>query len=658
MRPARVGARRSPDRPAVGEPGFHQAGPRAERPRRPKPCQDCTIRVSCDPPGRDGRRNGLRWRRTVKGWVQVGGSGRHQEVSRSGQVGGFRSVFAESEFRWLWAAGVQSQLGDQLARVALSVMVFERTASTLLTATVYALTFLPAFLGALLLGGLADRYPRRRVLVCCDLVRAGLLAAMAAPEIPLLILAALLFFATLAGAPFKAAEPALIADIFRDHRYLPALGLRTATYQSSQLVGFAVGGVAVAAAGSRTALAIDAATFAVSAVVLRYGLRPRPAARAHRPTGHQPASSELLGGIRLVGADRRLRLLLGLAWLAGLWVVPEGLAAPYAAEVGAGAAGVGWLLAANPAGNVVGALLLSRWVPPALRPRLLGPLAVVAGLPLMACAFRPGLLVTVFLWAVAGVCSAYQVQLIAEYMALAPTARRGQAVGLASAGLLAAQGIGLLAGGALARSLGGCPDDCGRRGGRNTPRLMAGPQSGARRLPRHRVENIRPLLTSPGCVAVASPLTSSRVVACAARPCPRVRPLLTSPSCVAVASPLTSSRVVACAARPCPRDRPFAHISQLRRSRIAAHLQSRRGLCVPPMSSGPVVPHISQLRRSRIATHLQPRRRKLPLVKDPPICVSMSPHRVRFDPMVYRSGVHSAANVWYCHDGHGRSGQR
>jgi MFS family permease len=382
----------------------------------------------------------------------VGGAGRHREVIRSSQVAGFRSVFADSEFRWLWAAGVQSQLGDQLARVALSVLVFERTASTLLTATVYALTFLPAFLGGLLLGGLADRFPRREVLICCDVVRAGLLAAMAAPAIPLPVLGALLFLATLVGAPFKAAEPALIADIFRDHRYTPALGLRTATFQSSQLVGFAVGGIAVAAAGSRAVLAIDAVTFAVSAVVLRCGLRHRPAARTHSPTAHEPRGSALLGGIRVVVANRRLRLLLGLAWLAGLWVVPEGLAAPYAAELGAGPAGVGWLLAANPAGNVVGALLLSRWVSPTWRAILLGPLAVVAGMPLILCAFHPGLILTVFLWAVAGVCSAYQVQLVAEYMAEVPATRRGQAVGLASAGLLAAQGIGLLAGGALAQA--------------------------------------------------------------------------------------------------------------------------------------------------------------------------------------------------------------
>jgi hypothetical protein len=52
------------------------------------------------------------------------------------------------EFRWLWLADVQSLLGDQLARVALSVLVYERTGSSLLTAGIYALTFIRPWSGA------------------------------------------------------------------------------------------------------------------------------------------------------------------------------------------------------------------------------------------------------------------------------------------------------------------------------------------------------------------------------------------------------------------------------------------------------------------------------------------------------------------------------
>jgi len=61
-------------------------------------------------------------------------------------------VLRSREFRLLWLADAQSLLGDQLARVALSVLVYDRTGSGLVTAAVYALTFPPALFGSVLLG--------------------------------------------------------------------------------------------------------------------------------------------------------------------------------------------------------------------------------------------------------------------------------------------------------------------------------------------------------------------------------------------------------------------------------------------------------------------------------------------------------------------------
>jgi len=59
--------------------------------------------------------------------------------------------------------------------------------------------------------------------------------------------------------------------------------------------------------------------------------------------------------------------------------------------------------------------------------------------------------VTFALWALAGVCCAYQVPVVAEYVGAVRGDVRGQALGLASAGLLAAQGVGVLAGGVVAQ---------------------------------------------------------------------------------------------------------------------------------------------------------------------------------------------------------------
>ncbi len=355
----------------------------------------------------------------------------------------FRAVLRVREFRVLWLADLQSLLGDQLARVALSVLTFTRTGSALATAAVYSLTFLPALFGTPL-GVLADRLPRRALLVCGDLARAALLALIAVPGMPLVAVMALLFLAVLIGSPWKAAEAAMVADILAGEGYVLGSGLRLATGQAAQLAGFAVGGIVVAAIGPHVALLVDAGTFAVSAAVLRLAIAARPAVRADGAGG-----SGWRTGVAVVLHDPQLRSLLGYAWLVGAFIVPEGLAAPYAARHGGGAQAVGLLLASAPAGVLISSLPFVRLVKPAARSRAVPILATATGLPLLACAANPGLLVTMLLWATSGALMAYQIQVMSAFVIAAPVRFRGQAIAFASSGMLAAQGLGLLIAGAL-----------------------------------------------------------------------------------------------------------------------------------------------------------------------------------------------------------------
>jgi len=177
---------------------------------------------------------------------------------------GFLGVLGVSEFRWLWLAAAGSVLGDQLARVALAVLVFDRTASAGATAAVYALTFLPALAGGVLLSPLADRWPRRRVVVVGDLLRGALLLAMTAPGLPVGVLAALVVVVVLIGAPWAAAESALVADVLPPQDYTTGVGLRAATVQAAQLTGFALGGVLVAQVGPTTGRVPDRTNHRVS----------------------------------------------------------------------------------------------------------------------------------------------------------------------------------------------------------------------------------------------------------------------------------------------------------------------------------------------------------------------------------------------------------
>ena len=127
----------------------------------------------------------------------------------------FGDVFAVGEFRALWSSETLSVAGDRLALVALTLLVYDRTRSPLLSAVVYAFGFLPYVIGGLFLADLADRRPRRSVMVACDLVRAALVAVMVLPHLPLWALAALLFAATMFSPVFEAARAAVTPEILQ-----------------------------------------------------------------------------------------------------------------------------------------------------------------------------------------------------------------------------------------------------------------------------------------------------------------------------------------------------------------------------------------------------------------------------------------------------------
>jgi MFS family permease len=366
----------------------------------------------------------------------------------------YREVFAVGEFRALWLAQTLSYIGDQLAQVALAVLVYHHTGSPLLTAVTYALTYLPPIVGGPVLSGLADMFPRRTVMVVCDILRAGLVALMALQAMPFAMLCALVFLTVLLGAPFTAARAALLPDVLHGDRYVAGSAINNITHQTTQMLGFLGGGALVAAVGTYQALAIDAVTFALSGLVLLLWLRPRPAPRDGE---HEPVSlwRNTRAGARLVFGDPTLRFLVSFAWLCTFYVIPEGLAAPYAATYpGSTAVTVGLLMSAMPTGMVIGAFVFSRFVRPSNRIRAMGWMSILACAPLIGSGLHPPLWAVVGLWALSGVGSAYQLAANAAFVAAVPPSGRGQAFGLAQSGILAGQGLGILVGGFAAETLG------------------------------------------------------------------------------------------------------------------------------------------------------------------------------------------------------------
>jgi MFS family permease len=358
------------------------------------------------------------------------------------------------EFRPLFGSYLLSTIGDELARVALTVLVYQRTNSALLSAITFAISYLPWLVGGPVLAALADRYPRHRVLIASDVARALLVAVMAIPGTPLPLLLALLLAVSVCAPPFEAARSALMADVLEGDRYAVATSLTGITVQLSQLIGFLLGGALLAVFSASTALLANAATFAVSALWLSRGLRRRSAPVAEDDGGGVRSIWQDTGsGVRFLARSPRLLGIVGLLWVASLFGnAPEGIAAPFAIELAGSTSTTGLLLAATPAGTVLGGLVVGRLCPPALRERLVAPLAVLWMVSVLLAGLVPSwlddgptaLVLVLALFFVAGIGAAFTIPLNVAFVQAVPSAYRGRAFGVVVAGLSGVQGLGVL----------------------------------------------------------------------------------------------------------------------------------------------------------------------------------------------------------------------
>jgi predicted MFS family arabinose efflux permease len=362
----------------------------------------------------------------------------------------FRDVFAVPEFRALWFSEILSVTGDRLALVALTLLVYSRTGSALLASATYAAGYLPWVIGGLFLADVADRRPRRSVMVACDAVRAVLVAAMVIPHTPIWALVALLFATTMFAPPFESARAAITPDILQGERYVLGTAVVQTTFLGGQVIGAAGGGVAVAFVGVRPSLAIDSLTFVLSGLLIGLGTRRRPAAARPDTTGPSPLA-RMVEGFRLVFGDEALRTLLLLGWLVAFYTIPEGIAAPYATKLGGGSIAIGLVLASTALSTTIVTPLFTRFVRPRLRIDLMGPLAVLTCAALVLTALRPGLAASLVIFSTSAAFGVYQIAANTAFVVRVPNERRAQAFGIANMGVIVGQGAAFVAAGAAAQ---------------------------------------------------------------------------------------------------------------------------------------------------------------------------------------------------------------
>jgi hypothetical protein len=342
-------------------------------------------------------------------------------------------------------------LGDIVAAVALTVLVFQRTGSPFLAGVTFTLAFLPYLFGGALLSSLVDRVPPRTLMIGCDLLSAAIVGLMALSAVPVPALLALLFLLGLISPVAGGMRNTLLTVVLPPGSFIAGRSLFRIVAQSAQVFGNGLGGILIALTSPRGALALDCASFLGSAFVVRVATRARPPLRGEADgAARSNVLKDSLAGMSAVLADRRLRRVLLLGWLVPTCsVAPESLAAPYVAHLGLGEGAVGWWLAAIPAGTIVGELVAIWFVPPAWRLRLIGVLAATTFVPLLAFAGHPGLALALPLLIASGLCSAWVLGQDALILEVTPEHLLGRVFSVNTAGLISLQGLGFAAAGAL-----------------------------------------------------------------------------------------------------------------------------------------------------------------------------------------------------------------
>ncbi|MYT31438.1 MULTISPECIES: MFS transporter [unclassified Streptomyces] len=362
---------------------------------------------------------------------------------------GYRAVFAVPEFRRVFAAHLLSSLGVVVCELALSVLVYRLTGSPLLSALTFALGLLPYVVGGTLLSAVADRYPARRVLVCCDAVCAAAAAVMVLPGVPVAVLLGLRCVIAAVAPVFAGTRAGTLGEILGEgDLFVLGRSLIRIVNQGAQLAGFAAGGLLLAAVKPGAVLGITAATFTASALLLRLGTTARPA-RGHGGGALLGAS---VAGVRRLLADRRVRALLLLTWVPpAVVVVPEALLVPYGDQLGVGPAGQGLLMCGMPVGAVVAETLVGALLGPRARERLTFPMGVFAVLPSLGFAARPSLGWALVLLVLTGTSISYNFGVDRWFVAAVPEELLGQAMTVMQAGRMTLMGLAMALAGVAAQ---------------------------------------------------------------------------------------------------------------------------------------------------------------------------------------------------------------
>jgi predicted MFS family arabinose efflux permease len=289
-------------------------------------------------------------------------------------------LWRERDFLRLWAAQSVSDFGARITREGLPILaVVMLAAAPAELGVLAALSSAAGVLVGLTAGDYIDHTPRRRILILTDVLRAAVLLS-----VPLAAwLGVLSIWQVYAVAAIVAAASVLFA--IADHAYLPSLVGKplvldanakiSATESVAEMGGPALAGVLFQVLTAPFALAVNAATYAVSALFLTGIRTPEPRPDASRRRGWR---SGLVTGATTAWQEARVRVLLIMTATGGLF--GGFFSALYIAyvlrDLQLGTALMGLGIAAGGVGAMIGSIL----VQPMARRLGVGPAIAISGI--------------------------------------------------------------------------------------------------------------------------------------------------------------------------------------------------------------------------------------------------------------------------------------
>jgi MFS family permease len=279
------------------------------------------------------------------------------------RVRGVRKTFASLQhrnYRLHWFGTMVSSSGDWMDQIALNWLVYDITGSALALGVMNAVRMIPVLLFTLVGGVVADRWPRRRLLITTQSVAmllALLLAIVVSTGIVQFWMVLMVAFGRGMMMSFnQPARQSLISDLVPREYLMNAVALHAATNNSTRIVGPAIGGILIAYIGVAGAFYVNALSFVAVLCGLTMMQFPPQKGRKHRGV-----LEDLTGGVHYIWSRPNIRGLVLLALIPMVFGMPySSMLTIFAKDVlQIGSQGLGFLTACNGLGAVVGALVVA-----------------------------------------------------------------------------------------------------------------------------------------------------------------------------------------------------------------------------------------------------------------------------------------------------------